>query len=605
METTPISTQALPSGTRIEEFVIELVLGSGGFGVTYLARDARLERQVVIKENLPAQFCFRDTHSLTVAPRHTHGEDVENFRWSLENFSKEAAMLASLDHPGIVRVLRSFEAFGTAYFVMPFVEGKTLDELLTEHQAKGKRFSEEELRDFLEHVLAALAHLHYRGIYHRDIKPGNLLITNGGVPVLIDFGSARQRLSERSMTVIESPGYTPFEQLQTRGNVGPWSDLYALGATLVKAMTGSAPPKINDRTMGDRWQPLSGRAELTGSFTAGFLTAVDRSLRLPVEERWQDAGEWLTALRSTAAVSMVAPVPPPKPQSLLEQSIEVGTPQAPDGFSLIPEGNFQMGDAWDCMKDAPVHTVQVAAFYMSKYAVTKALWDEVRTWALVHGYTKWWISPLHTGEGKAANHPVHSIDWYDVVKWCNARSEMEGLKPCYSVGGAIYRTERINAVVCNWTANGYRLPTEAEWEKSARGGLCGKRFPWGDTISHKDANFDNKGGETYQTGTSGHHPTYGEGLTPYTSPVGSFSPNGYELYDMAGNVWEWCWDWYDKDPVTSLANPHGAVSGLNRVVRGGSWRSIADYCRVADRDDYDPGRLNRGVGFRVARSSVP
>jgi serine/threonine protein kinase len=128
MEASPISSQALPAGTRIEEFVIERVLGSGGFGITYLARDVRLNRQVVIKENLPVQFCFRDTHSLTVAPRHSQGEDAENFLWSLENFSKEAAMLASLDHPGIVKVLRSFEAFGTAYFVMPFVEGVTLDE---------------------------------------------------------------------------------------------------------------------------------------------------------------------------------------------------------------------------------------------------------------------------------------------------------------------------------------------------------------------------------------------------------------------------------------------------------------------------------------------
>jgi serine/threonine protein kinase len=154
MEASPISNQALPAGTRIEEFVIERVLGSGGFGITYLARDVRLDRQVVIKENLPVQFCFRDTHSLTVAPRHSHGEDAENFQWSLENFSKEAAMLASLDHPGIVKVLRSFEAFGTAYFVMPFVEGVTLDELTKAGQ--GKPFSEEELRGLLVRVLAAL-----------------------------------------------------------------------------------------------------------------------------------------------------------------------------------------------------------------------------------------------------------------------------------------------------------------------------------------------------------------------------------------------------------------------------------------------------------------
>ena len=136
------SSQSLPLGTRLEEFLIEKMLGSGGCGITYLARDTRLERQVVVKENLPVQLCYRDTHSLTVAPRHTVGEDAENFAWSLENFSKEAVMLASLEHPGIVRVLRSFEALGTAYFVMPFVEGRSLDELLKERG--GRPFAEGE-----------------------------------------------------------------------------------------------------------------------------------------------------------------------------------------------------------------------------------------------------------------------------------------------------------------------------------------------------------------------------------------------------------------------------------------------------------------------------
>jgi formylglycine-generating enzyme required for sulfatase activity len=261
----------------------------------------------VIKENLPVQFCFRDTHSLTVSPRHSHGDDAENFQWSLENFSKEAAMLASLDHPGIVRVHRSFQAFGTAYFVMPFVEGMALDEL--EKEREGKPFSEDELRGLLERVLDALGYLHDRGIYHRDLKPGNLLITHEGIPVLIDFGSARQRLSERSMTVVESPGYTPFEQLQTRGNVGPWSDLYALGATLVKLMTGEAPPKTNDRSFGDPWRPLLDRADLAGKFSVGFLKGIDRSLKLQIEERWQNAGEWRAALRGETVALPVADMP--------------------------------------------------------------------------------------------------------------------------------------------------------------------------------------------------------------------------------------------------------------------------------------------------------
>jgi predicted Ser/Thr protein kinase len=307
-QTNPESSgQALPAGTRIEEFVIERVLGSGGFGITYLARDARLNRRVVIKENLPAQFCFRDTHSLTVAPRHTSGEDADNFRWSLENFSKESAMLASLDHVGIVKVLRSFEAFGTAYFVMPFVEGVALDELMK--QREGKPFTEVELRRLLELLLPALGHLHERGIYHRDIKPGNILISNDGVPALIDFGSARQQLSERSMTVIESPGYTPFEQQQSRGNVGPWSDLYALGGTLVKALTGEAPPKAMDRAVGDSWIPLAQRVDLSARYSTGFLAGIDRSLAFRTEERWQKAEEWLATLQGKFSAEMPAPEP--------------------------------------------------------------------------------------------------------------------------------------------------------------------------------------------------------------------------------------------------------------------------------------------------------
>ena len=303
----PSGGKELPAGTRIEEFMIEKVLGSGGFGITYLARDTSLNRQVVIKENLPSQFAHRDTTSLTIRPGPGR-EDQDNFRWSLENFSREAETLASLRHPGIVPVLRRFEAFGTAYFVMPFVEGITLDVLIEDRRAKGKQFPEEELRGLLERLLDALAHLHDRGIYHRDIKPGNILISNEGIPTLIDFGSARQRLSERSLTVIESPGYTPFEQLQSRGNVGPWSDLYALGGTLVKVITGEAPPKATDRAFHDPWKPLAEREELCAIYSAPFLAGIDCALSMRIENRWKDAGEWLAALRGNATVAMPPPV---------------------------------------------------------------------------------------------------------------------------------------------------------------------------------------------------------------------------------------------------------------------------------------------------------
>jgi formylglycine-generating enzyme required for sulfatase activity/serine/threonine protein kinase len=301
--------QSLPAGTHIEEFVIERVLGVGGFGITYLAKDRSLGRQVVIKENLPAQFCWRDTHALTVRPRHTEGEDADNFQYSLESFRKEASTLASLDHPGIVKVLRSFQAHGTAYFVMPFVEGTALDDVIRQRTSKGDPFTEAEIKDLLTKVLDALGYLHERGIYHRDLKPGNILMTKAG-PVLIDFGAARQRLSERSLTVIESAGYTPFEQLQSRGKIGPWSDLYALGGTLYKALIGETPAKANDRAFDDPVVPLAQREELRGRYSPKLLASIDKAMAPQISGRFQNAAEWqaaLTARPETASPQVSVP----------------------------------------------------------------------------------------------------------------------------------------------------------------------------------------------------------------------------------------------------------------------------------------------------------
>jgi serine/threonine protein kinase len=301
MDTASPDSQALPQGTHLHEFIIERVLGSGGFGITYLASDTSLGRQVVIKENLPTQFVWRETATGTVRPRHTSGGDTDDFEWSMKNFLREAETLATLDHPGIVRVLRKFEANGTAYFVMPFVQGVAFDQLIAQRQEKNQPFNEEELRGLLERMLDALGYLHDRGIYHRDIKPANLLITMGGIPTLIDFGSARQRLSERSMTVIESAGYTPFEQLQSRGNVGPWSDLYALGCTLCKAITGVTPPKAADRMISDPWTGLAADNPALSPFSDWFLQAIDRSMAVNPSQRWQDARQWREFLNGDAS----------------------------------------------------------------------------------------------------------------------------------------------------------------------------------------------------------------------------------------------------------------------------------------------------------------
>jgi formylglycine-generating enzyme required for sulfatase activity/alpha-tubulin suppressor-like RCC1 family protein len=276
---------------------------------------------------------------------------------------------------------------------------------------------------------------------------------------------------------------------------------------------------------------------------------------------------------------------------------------ADDGFSYIPGGSFTMGrTSGDTEADAPPITVTVSPFYIQQTETTKAQWEEVTAWAVNNGYTD-----LAVGAGKAANHPVHSVSWWDAVKWCNARSEREGLTPVYTVGGVVMRTGTTLPDV-NWSANGYRLPTEAEWEKAARGGVSGKRFPWGtDTISHAQANLWNGGGETYATGTTGLHPSYTAGGTPYTSPVGSFAANGYGLYDMAGNVWEWCWDWYVGSYYTTsngTTDPRGPASGSYRVFRGGSWYSFARHARCASRYFNPPGYTDYNNGFRPVRTHL-
>ena len=282
--------------------------------------------------------------------------------------------------------------------------------------------------------------------------------------------------------------------------------------------------------------------------------------------------------------------------------MKVSLVDIPIGFALIPSGSFTMGDSLDGYANAPPVTVNVSAFFMGKNEVTKALWDEVWTWGASNGY-----SDLRPGEGKASNHPVQTVSWWDIVKWCNAKSQKEGLTPVYTVSGAVMKTGTTTPTV-NWSANGYRLPSEAEWEKAARGGLSGKRFPWGDTITHSQANYFASQNYSYdQSGSlNNYHPSFATGSTPYTSPVGLFAANGYGLYDMAGNLFEWCWDLYGGSTYANgVTDPRGANSGTFRVHRGGSWLNFANGCRVANRYDFDPSFTNAYIGFRVARSSVP
>ena len=272
----------------------------------------------------------------------------------------------------------------------------------------------------------------------------------------------------------------------------------------------------------------------------------------------------------------------------------------PPGMALIPAGVFTMGDNLDGDSDAIPTNVYVSGFYLDVNLVSYSQWQGVFNWAINNGY-----GFDYAGTGKAQNYPVQTVNWYDVVKWSNARSQQAGLTPVYYTDAGltqVYTNGETDSVYVNWTNSGYRLPTEAEWEKSARGGLSGQRFPWGNTISEGQADYKgNTNTYGYDLGPNGYNAAFATGGFPYTSPAGYFPPNGYGLYDMAGNVFEWCWDWYGT-PYAAGSDPRGPAAGSYRIIRGGNWINTAINARCACRSYFYPwvGSIV-DTGFRCAR----
>ncbi len=281
---------ALPQGTRIQDFEFHRVLGQGGFGITYLGWNIALDIPVAIKEYLPSDLATRE-YDLSVVPQSPQA--ASDFEWGLERFIDEARILARFQHPNIVRVHHFFQAHSTAYIVMEYAEGETLAAFL---ERRGP-LRESELKAILYPILDGLDVVHRAVFLHRDIKPGNIIIRDeDNSPVLLDFGSARQAIGtrSRSVTSIITPGYAPIEQYSSRGDQGPWTDIYALGGVCYRALTGQVPDDATDRVRNDPLIPVFERC--AGQASAGLLSAIDWALAVDEGDRPQSVAAWRVAL---------------------------------------------------------------------------------------------------------------------------------------------------------------------------------------------------------------------------------------------------------------------------------------------------------------------
>jgi formylglycine-generating enzyme len=349
---------------------------------------------------------------------------------------------------------------------------------------------------------------------------------------------------------------------------------------------------------------LSGQGVLSWSAAPGYFS-VERSTNL-------SQASWAPWARGTGVASTV--------------SLKVCDFSSPADMVFIPAGYFNMGDTFGDVPGigTPVHPVYVSAFYIDKFEVTNEKVAEAYNWAYSAGKLNLGSASVTNAEGTShmlmilnqydsvinfsngkfvvtsgrSNHPAIYVTWYGCVAYCNYRSQMEGLNACYDL---------VNWT-CDFSKNGYRLPTEAEWEKSARGGAEGHRFPWTDTdtIQHSQANYRSSANNSYDISpTRDYNPAGGPGQ-PLTTAVGHFAANGYGLFDMAGNNWEFCWDFSANYPYTTQFDPTGPATGIWRIFRGGSWRTTAERVTCGQRYiSFPPENAFDDIGLRVARSYIP
>jgi serine/threonine protein kinase len=582
---------ALPDGFQLANYELIQLLGKGSFGITYLGVDRELGKKVAIKELIPDSIVTRIEGSQVVVQSDSK---ESNWEWAKERFLEEASALAGFKHPNIVEVYRLIEANGTVYMVMDYLEGESYEERL--HRI-GREPDEASMRRVLEPLMDGLEEVHATGMLHRDIKPANILLRPGIIPVLLDFGSARKLLEEQSvMTSLVTHGYSPIEQYQINGKQGPWTDIYALGTVVVRAITGEKPSTSMDRISHDDFTWLSS-TEREG-FSPRFLKAVDWAMRVKPRQRpahireWRESFGWNSHKKHVLpsrppersvpqspappvrpALSSPAPVPKPSKANWLPKAMVLLLAAGAFGaFFWITSPKEQSRPKLNPLPPAsltpiPKPTPVAIAFENSlgmKFVPAPSskllfcIWDtRVRDYrAFVKETGQRWTEPNFT---QGPDHPVVNVSFEDAQAFCQWLGAKE---------------KRI-----------YRLPTDEEWSQAAglppesgttpneKDGQIKDSYPWG-TVWPPPPGAGNYAGSKRSDSFEN------------TSPVGSFEPNRYGLYDMGGNVWQWCDDWYESNH-------------RKRVLRGGAWNIFSpDILLSSFRYYAPPGDRSDNTGFR-------
>ena len=567
-------------------------IAAGGFGCTYEAEHVLLEKRVAIKEFFMQGYCNRDadTRHVTVAAQTMH-EMVDKYK---RKFIGEARALSDLHHEGIVSVSNVFEENGTAYFVMDYVDGQSLAGL-----CKNGPLPEKHALFYIRQVCEALVYVHDHNRLHLDLKPGNIMVKPDGRTVLIDFGASKQydiESGENTTTLLGyTPGYAPLEQMNRNvQQFFPATDIYALGATLYCLLTGHTPQSPADRLNDEE------SLALPDGISTATRHAVERALEIRKKDRPQSVREFI-ALLDAAVKPQPAPEPPApvsrpdkrfaiilvvsivfgivliilfakgcstaggddnkeQVETIANEGDEHPEPKVvnserdkayiANGVSFtmkyVAGGSFTMGatseqqDPYD--DETPTHAVTLSDYYIGETEVTQELW------AAVMGSNPSYF----TGN---MQRPVEQVSWDDCQTFIQKLNRLTG-------------------------AN-FRLPTEAEWEFAARGGRNSRGYQYSGSSNLGDVAW------------------YRDNSSSTTHPVKTKSPNELGIYDMSGNVWEWCQDWYGPYSSSSQTDPTGPSSGSDRVYRGGSWISFARNCRSANRNFNSPSYWFNYLGLRL------